>query len=687
MVFLAYALVMVMNVYHAAITQLISAEQKMLSQAETTNDFILRDINSTANNVFENNTVAIDAMSKPYTPIRSYEVSTLISEMKTQTSAIYKVYFFNLKDDCIYTGDNPVYNKESFPDSTLLDIISNSSHYTINHPHILKYEDENEIKEERVLLSLYKYSDTSCMAVFVNSDTFNSMVNADFNNRNQSMTILQSNGTVLSSTDPELFSKNLSEDKWIRRIEKNSSQSGYFTQLGRVYCFRKSNTLNSLYICNFRSSSVIVSYIWQFIVIIIFALLLIFLYFLSSIKMSMSIFRPFRELRADVFKILGLSPKGSTDDMGTDNDLQLIAKNLANIRAEYDAMQERELLYSETKRNELVYNILTGAFNYDEKELDEYNIRFPHPYSTILLIRLDNTKNIERANIGLILYGISNSGTELLTQNGIEAYPTTFSDEYDVVFLVNHPSPDFDATYLMQLQKYISNAFSVTVSITYDTADSGSDSASQMYRNVKYAMQYRIINGHGSIVSYSELIKDIDSNCDYPTRYEKAVIREINQKNKEGAVNSVDCFLNTISHMPYIYIIIHTSVLMMAISAHITPDKSSNEHNDNISDYIMHVETIDEIRSMLIAKCNDAIISSSDMETNDKHQIIANSIEDYINEHYTDPNLSIDVIASYVNKSANYTAASSSRTRAFQYQITLPGAVLTRFAECLLKRI
>lgn len=655
MVFLAYALVMVMNVYHAAITQLTSAEQKMLSQAETTTDFILRDITSNASIVFENNAVAIDAVSKPYTPIRSYEISTLISEMKTRTSAIDKVYFFNLTDNCIYTGDHPVYDKESFPDHELLDIIADSSFYTVNLPHILKYEDGNEIKEERVLLSVFKYSDTSYMAVFVNSDVFNSMVNSDFDNKNQSMTILQSNGLVLSSTEPELFGQNLSEDKLIQKIDKMSAKNGYFNLGGRIYSFRKSNTLNSLYICSFRSSSVIVSYIWQFLVIIIFALLLICLYFISSIKMSMSIFRPFRELRSDVFKVLGISPKNGADDAGTDKDLQLISKNLANIKNEYDAMQERELLYSETKRNELVYNLLTGSFNYDEKELDEYNIRFPHPYSTILLIRLDNTKNIERSNIGLILYGISNAGTELLTQNGMTAYFTTFSNEYDVLFIVNHPAKEFDTAYLTQLQKYVQNAFDITVSVAYDTSDSSPDSASQMYRHVRYAMQYRIVNGHGSIVSYNALINHAANSCEYPAKYEKAVIREINQKNMDGIVHAIDDFIQAVSDMPYIYIIIHTSVLMMAISAHITPDRNSSEHNYEISDDIMRVETIDEIRSMLITKCNDVIISSSDIETNDKHLMIANSIEEYINEHYADPNLSIDVIASYVNKSANYT--------------------------------
>lgn len=654
MVFLAYALVMVLNVYHAAVSQLTSAELKMLSQSETTNDFILRDINSAANNVFENETVAIDAMTKPYNTMLSYDISNLISDMKNRTNAIDKVYFFNLKNDCIYTGDNPVYSSASFPDKELLNMIASQKRYSINIPHILKYEDNSQITEERVLLSLYKYSDTSCMAVFLDSDVFNSMVNADFENKNQSMMILQSDGTVISSTDPNQFGQNLSENKIVRKINDSNSQSGSINNFGTIYCYKKSNTLNSLYICSFRSSSVVVSYIWQFTIIILFALLLLFLYFLSSIQMSMSIFRPFKRLRQDVFSILGIKPDELADELGTERDLTLISKNLANIKEEYDHMQETENLYSETKRNELVYKLMTGAYSYNENELEDYNIVLTYPYNTMLLARLDNTKNISPSNVGLIQYGIANAGTELLTHDDMKAYFTTYSDEYDIIFLVNHKSERLDISYLTMLQKYAQNAFGTTISVAYDSSDSSTDSVSQMYRNVKYAMQYRIVQGHNSIICYTDLLSGISSKCEYPDKIEKNIIREINQQNKDGAIAAVNDFIKAISSMPYSYIVVYSSVLALAIAAHIALEKS-DERNDIISDEILRTETIDELRDMLISKCSDAIISVSRIEISDKHVLIANTIEEYINDHYTDPNLSIDLIASYVNKSANYT--------------------------------
>lgn len=655
LVFLAYAVVMVFNVYHAAIDQLTSAEQKMLSQSETTNDFILRDINSTANTVFEKEMTAIEAMSQPYTTMRSAQISELISEMKTRTSSIYKVYFFNLKDNCIYTGDNPVYTTESFPDKELLELIPNCGWYTINLPHTLKYHDNEELKEEQVLLSLYKYSDTSCMAVFINSDVFNSMVNAEFENKKQSMMILQSSGIVMSSTDPEQFGRDLSDDKLVKKINDTSKNSGYINDFGTIYCYKKSNTLNSLYICSFRSSSVIVSYIWQFAIILLFALLLILLYFISSIRMSMSIFRPFKKLRSDVLRIWDLSAPDHSCDLGTEQDLDLISKNLVTIRAKYDSMKETEQLYSETKRNELMYNLMTGTFNYDKSELDEYDICLNFPYSTTLLVRLDNTKSIVRSDVGFIQYGIASTGAELLTNKDMRAYSTTYSDDYDVIFLINHRSPVFDTEYIRRLQRYVTAAFGITVSISYDSADNSSDAAAQMYRNVKEAMQYRMVKGHNSIIEYNSLMSEISSDKEYPYKQEKAVIASINKRNQQEAEEAVDDFIDAIKDMPYSYIVIHSSVLVTAIHSLIKQDKNSDSRSDVISTTILRIETLGDLREMIIAKCSDAIISISSGESSDKYMMIANSIEAYINEHYTDPNLSIDMIASYAGKSANYT--------------------------------
>lgn len=654
-VFLAYALVMVFNVYNAAISQMKTAQTKMLSQAETTTDYILRNVSSTAASVFENDTSAINAVTKPYDAKYSTAISDTISQMKLSTNAIDKVYFFNLKYDCIYTGENPAYTINDFPDKELLNMVYDANHYDVNNPHILKYETDSGTAEKRTLVSIYKYSDMSCMAVFIDSDLLNSMVNANSQTKKQSTTILQSDGVVISSSDPDLFGKNLSDNKTIKKLLSLPDEDGTYGTIGKIYCYRRSNTLNSLYVSSFNASSVIVSYAWQFMMIILFACLLIFLYFVSSMQMSISFFRPFKKLRTSLFDIMDIDSESIKDSLGTDDDLELISQNLRNIRKEYNSMQRTEYLYSATKHNELVYNILAGAYNYDPHELDEYNITLDKPYNTVVIIRLDNTAALDRSNMGLLLYGIENAGIEILTQKDMHAYGTVYGSEYDVVFLINHENPEFDIQYIQMLQRFTENAFNANASAAYNTAKGNIDSIADLYSDVKYAMQYRLVMGHSSIINYNSLLKYIDSKHDYPEKQSKAVIREINAKNESGVEKAIDEFIESVRHMSYLYIIVHSCVLMTEINSRISASNNNADDRDLIADTFMKAEVIEEIRDVLCAKAKDAIISVSDIKLDDKHVIIANSIEQYINEHYTDPNLSIDMIASYVNKSANYT--------------------------------
>ncbi len=657
MVFAAYALVLVISVANAAVSQITTAQNKILSQAETTNDFLMRNLTAVAADVFETEGTAINAMTKPYSTKLSAETTELINEMKTSSAAVDRAYFFNLKDNVIYTGDNPVYNKENFPDKELLALISSAGRYTINVPHVLKYEYYEKSHEKQTLVSLYKYSDTACMAVFIDSGFYNSMINADFGNPDQEMIVLSSSGTVVSSTRPELFGEDMSEERTSRKIYASDKMSGHFFSGGTIYCYSKSDTLNSVYICTIALSSILVSYSWQIIILILFAALLVFLYLMSSIRISMSVFRPFKQLRDDVFDILDLSGSGADADPGTDRDLELIAGNLVTIKNRYDAMRENELMYTETKRSELVYYIITGTYNYSEADLYEYRISFENPYNTVMLIRLDNTKQIERSGIGPMLYGIANAGTELFTGSETAAYYTTFGEEYDIVFLINHKTPKLDTQYTDMLQKYAKNAFGVTVSVSFCTSDSSLNSVSELYRNAKYAMQYRLVRGCGAVIEYSSLLKDVSSEHEYPVRLEKAILREINLKNKEKVAEHVDEFIKCIRKMPYVYITVHSCVLIMAIIAHTKADSRLEDHisRDIISDELMSSETLDDIKGMIMAKCSDALITSSDAQIDDKYMMIANSIQEYIDSHYTDPNLSIDVIASHVNKSANYT--------------------------------
>lgn len=232
---------------------------------------------------------------------------------------------------------------------------------------------------------------------------------------------------------------------------------------------------------------------------------------------------------------------------------------------------------------------------------------------------------------------------------------TTFSDEYDVVLLVNHEQPKFDISYIDRIQKYVSIAFGITVSAAFDTGEGNIESLAELHRKTKYAMQYRLIKGKNSIISYSDIKRRPIVSNDYPSKTEKAILREIAQKNNDEVFKYVDEFIVQISSLSYISIIVNSYSLINAVDNLYKNSKTESDgETDVISDDLLKSETISDIKDMITAHCSDALISMSNAKIDDKHTLIANNIEDYILNHYTDPNLSIDLIASHVNKSANY---------------------------------
>jgi AraC-like DNA-binding protein len=639
---------------NAAIKQLTDAEQKMLVQAENTSDSILRNINYFITDTFENNKTIQDALSKPYSPLLSLQITNAISTIQNSFDAIDKVYLFNLSNDIIYTGDAPVYSSADFPDKELLSYIKSAHKYTVNKPLILKFEDEyttNKIVEKRMLASIYKLDNNRAMAVFIDSDSFNSFVNTPLTHTSQYMTILNSDGIVISSTDESLFGTDLSEDKVYRKLLSQTAQSGTLKYRGKVYFYRTAQTMNTFYISEIPRSDIISSFAVQFIFILLFGCILIFLLFISSIMLSASIYRPFKNLRQSIGNILNIDD--SNAETGTDEDLKNISKNLSDIKSKYDAMQTTEMLYTNSKRNELVYNIINGSYNFDSDTLAEYNIYFPYPYTTVLLFRLDNTKKINQSDIGLIQYGIANVATEIMTNHEMLSYSTSFGGEYDITFIANHKSAHFNTEAITHIQKYINNIFSVTATVSYDTAEHDIDNISQAYRNAEYSMQYRLIKGHNSIISYSSLRDAIKtSDAAYPQDLEKEIINAVRAKNEDAVITASKAFIEYLSVLPYMYITVYSCILIMTIDMYKT--NSSDNDIDTVADDLTKIETIDALLPIIQTKCSSAM-AEDDSSSGSKYDVIANNIEKYIDENYTDPNLSIHVIASYVNKSANYT--------------------------------
>ena len=165
-------------------------------------------------------------------------------------------------------------------------------------------------------------------------------------------------------------------------------------------------------------------------------------------------------------------------------------------------------------------------------------------------------------------------------------------------------------------------------------------------------MQYRLVRGRNSIISYSSLNNAL-MDVAYPDNIEKELIKQINLKDESKIEENVDAFIEYIRPLAYMRIIVYSCILIMALDTH-SDTNDDDTSPDLLSDTLTRVETIEDTKAMILVKCREIMAAVNDYSSETKYTRIANMIKEYIDNNYTDSNLSIHLIAAHVNKSVNY---------------------------------
>lgn len=304
-------------------------------------------------------------------------------------------------------------------------------------------------------------------------------------------------------------------------------------------------------------------------------------------------------------------------------------------------------------RAELLYKLLVGNFDVSREELGEHGITFPYKYFGVALTRLDHLKTLDPTEVPLIKYGIINIGNEVFGKY-LRAYGVEVS-EHDIAWIVNYDNVNELFTSIEQIKYFITDIYHCTASFGCDFDNENSEDISDMFNNAKYALSYRITRGYNSTIIYRELT-DVAPGCEYPEAVEKRIAADISFQDKASLKTDVGAFMKGISAAPYSVILTHANRLLYAVDA--LAARSGNGEGFALTNHMekmTRIETIEEIETYILNRCTSAALKLCNIKTDSKKDMLAETVKSYIDEHFTDPNLSIDAIADTVGRSANYT--------------------------------
>ncbi|OUS75007.1 hypothetical protein B1748_19070 [Paenibacillus sp. MY03] len=318
--------------------------------------------------------------------------------------------------------------------------------------------------------------------------------------------------------------------------------------------------------------------------------------------------------------------------------------------------------------NRLLNGIVdTGTLN--EESLRFMGFRFESEWFSVVIINVDDFRQIKLANAeqqwAMIRFIISNISQELLGRRGVaHAVETELSR---LVLLVNlHVEEEQEGlkymeTVIDELKNVIESRFNIVLSIGISGIRQHYREIASCYAEALEALEYRIVKGKSSVTYYQEIDQMRDqARYYYPMEIEMQLANAI----RSGDFEQADRLMKHIEQMNFQskHISLEMGKLlyfdMMSTMIKIWNDTSERVQHFLVDDFdplrrltdcSTLVEMQEQIRVIYQEICDSVIAGQRDPGA-----VLVDQISAFIDEHYSDNSLSLNMIAERFNLSPQY---------------------------------
>ena len=391
---------------------------------------------------------------------------------------------------------------------------------------------------------------------------------------------------------------------------------------------------------------------------------------LMLIHLSRKIYRPVNSLMGYVSGLEGESESQAPME-GEDEFAHLRDVYQKNNDVKEKLLQEKKST-RESLRRYLLANLLEES---TEKNWEKYRKSMPESslYGkegrelAVAIFYLDsyteNKYGFTPGDSSLLLDTVSNVMTEMLT--GYIAEPVK-KENSCLVIILGSKEKLLDTADLRErisyVQRYIKTGFDVTVSAAVSHSSCNPEELTALYEQARKYGGYRLVYGPGCLLGAEECRKNME-NPD--NTYPRELNRRLKESLKLGSMEQIRGVLDRIQESVSDLSCDNISISMMSLVTEVNTVMNEINMARNLPVTIhfneMYKRVIEvEFISILFEELSE-YISSILSETyqkkekeNDKEKIFVQTVMEFVNQNYTDVNLSSQSIADYMNMSGRY---------------------------------
>ena len=489
-----------------------------------------------------------EVFSNPDEIMKLYDVQNQIIDLASSSSSLHSVYLYIDGSDFILTSNQGAQDINKFADTGWIatyEILKNThtgSNWMSTRTVRYSKESNGELGPwNKVVTFFYTFTPytTTVRGVLVFNiyePSVRKLVNNDNSTNDGYIVIVNTNGYIISDIKDEMIGKNIDNLPYIRRIKNNQAGEGYLIDNSSseklLISYYKSEYNNWIYLGIFRADSLMskINQLRSYIIYICFSLVIagvLIAYFTSR-----KIYSPLKNLLLDIRQKKGIDLKSS------DSEMSVLSRAYDNLLKDRDKLSSI-IAHKESNKNVYMTNLLLGKNEeYLDKELTGIDFNFNNYICSVIMIdrfcefEIVYSKE-QQEYMRMFILKIS----EELLNYDFKCAGMVY-EKKKIALIINYESisnsemiktlEDIFIKIQIEIKKIADNTISVGIGNCHNCIEGISES----FDKAQVALQYKLINGYGSI-NFWEDVYNRKSSYYYPFTHEKYIFNILNAGNKE----------------------------------------------------------------------------------------------------------------------------------------------------------
>lgn len=662
MIFILFSIMLFFMTNKNYSSALENLQDQTIVQAHSVNQTILKDLVGCCYNLLENASMTEILYGDRYNTSIALEAAQLNDNLRKTSSLIVSSYFINFRTGTVIdqNGRSAIANHTDQQIFDMLESMTPSVNPLFCYPRHISYIINQRTTPDYPVLTMVFYRNKSgALVLNLDYEAYRQMLSLDESNYVE-ITLINSTGNVICSSDSSLFGMDYSENELYQKIQHASGRRGSFLYAfnGRRYSVKyiKNEGLGITYICGlnklliYPENSMLSSLLG-------YTVIYLLLGFLLSLFLSWVIYKPLRQLKSYIASHSAASSL-SAESAGPVNDFNYLSNAYQEVLDINTRLQNASSAWQREQNNKILKYLLTdpqGVYNMYAAELESLNACYHEKNYLILLCGIDpsslQTEMETEAN--LLKYVIQNVTGELLSSAFLTQH-IEMASPY-VIFLLNFsaPEPETLRELLRQAQAFILKHYHITFSVGIGDTVQDLTELSLSYQSSFEAFSQRFLTGNGSIHAADLLRLTPVHDQQYPFAVSDALIATIKSLAPASVPERVHSFIAAVESYNIEQILCF--ILQLSSSLQKLEATSYIETVGNWDYRTLEQSTLADIEARLVDRCLFDITQLASIRdaSSEKKELIG-QILSLVEENIYNPGLSVVFLADKVHLSVNY---------------------------------